>query len=316
MISPSSLRQFRRPLAFAFPRVSDRWLTLLRCGLALELLFYCASVGIGWRGQFFEGGDGLLSRGMGEAVLAGESALVPRLGWVISVLQPIGVSESGTLRLLWLLLLCAAFLLGIGLFTRATAIVAWLLHLAAVQGATVMSYGMDNFTTIGLFYLALSPLPDALAWDAKLRGKPPKPPRIHGLVRRVLQIHLCIIYFFAGITKALGPAWWSGEAPWRALTRSPFNVVPPAFLKSYPMALMLIGIAVFLLELSYPIFIWPEATRRFWLAAIIAMHLGIAFSMGLYLFGLIMIVLNIAAFAPAAWSPAHASGKRLNTLDV
>jgi hypothetical protein len=46
------------------------------------------------------------------------------------------------------------------------------------------------------------------------------------------------------------------------------------------------------------VFIWPRHTRLIWLVSAIAMHCGIAIFMGLYLFGLIMIVLNIAAFGP------------------
>jgi hypothetical protein len=55
---------------------------------------------------------------------------------------------------------------------------------------------------------------------------------------------------------------------------------------------------VVLLEVGYPFGIWFNRTRGFWLAGIILLHLGIALFMGMYLFSLIMIVLNAAAFAP------------------
>jgi len=57
-----------------------------------------------------------------------------------------------------------------------------------------------------------------------------------------------------------------------------------------------LGLGICLLETSYPIFIWPRRTRLIWLVGIIAMHGAIAVLMGLYLFGFIMAVLNIAAF--------------------
>jgi hypothetical protein len=47
---------------------------------------------------------------------------------------------------------------------------------------------------------------------------------------------------------------------------------------------------------SYPIFIWIKKTRRIWLTCILAMHAAIGLLMGLYLFALVMIVMNIAAF--------------------
>jgi hypothetical protein len=58
----------------------------------------------------------------------------------------------------------------------------------------------------------------------------------------------------------------------------------------------LLGIGVCLFELSYPFLIWRMQTRFVYLVVVIALHIAIAFSMGLYLFSLVMIVLNIAAF--------------------
>jgi hypothetical protein len=39
-----------------------------------------------------------------------------------------------------------------------------------------------------------------------------------------------------------------------------------------------------------------KKTRFFWLVCILAMHAAIGLTMGMYLFGLVMIVLNLAAF--------------------
>ena len=79
--------------------------------------------------------------------------------------------------------------------------------------------GMDNFMTIGLFYLMLLPLPDRFSLDWRLRALRPKNPRLLGFWRRVLQLHLCLIYFFSGLTKCLGSGWWDGSNVWRALIR-------------------------------------------------------------------------------------------------
>jgi hypothetical protein len=71
------------------------------------------------------------------------------------------------------------------------------------------------------------------------------------------------------------------------------------------------GILVCLLETGYPVFIWLKQTRRFWLAGILLMHLLIGLTMGLYLFALIMIVLNLAAFGSDLFPDRFAvSGRR------
>jgi hypothetical protein len=197
----------------------------------------------------------------------------------------------------------------IGLFCRSAAIGTWFLHLCAVNSQELLSYGMDNFTTIGLFYLILSPLPDELSLDWELRQRRPRHPELVGFFRRVLQIHLCAVYFFSGGTKALSPEWWNGTSVWRALTSPPFDVLSRQLVISCKSFFPFVGLGIWLLELSYPIFIWPKRTRLVWLICVIGMHLTIGLTMGLYLFSLIMIILNIAAFGPPFrwWQNARVS---------
>ncbi len=237
-----------------------------------------------------------LNRGLAEAILSAESELAPRMSWLVRVGEALHLSETATLNAAWWCLLLAGVFLLAGACCRSSALAAWLLHLCAVKSGSLMSYGMDNFTTIGLFYLLISPLPDRFAFDAIFRGYRPKDARYNGYIRRILQLHLCVIYFCGGLTKALGPDWWNGESIWRSVTRSPFNVISPAFWSFWGEILPFAGVGVLFLELTYPVFIWPSKTRPFWLAGIVAMHLGIAVAMGLHLFALIMVVLNLAAF--------------------
>ncbi len=57
-------------------------------------------------------------------------------------------------------------------------------------------------------------------------------------------------------------------------------------------------ISVCILETGYPLFIWLRRTRLIWLLSVLAMHVGIGLTIGMYLFAFIMVVLNIAAFGP------------------
>lgn len=49
------------------------------------------------------------------------------------------------------------------------------------------------------------------------------------------------------------------------------------------------------------VFIWLKRTRRIWLACILARHTAIGLVMGLYLFALVMIVMNLAGI----WRSHH-----------
>lgn len=283
---------------FLFPPETDRWLGLLRIGLGLQVLFYALSLRADWNYLFAGPGDGLIGRALPEALLSTESPLIPRLGWLVMLTARTGFSESTALSIVWWVLLFAGCCLLIGFLSRASAILAWFVHLCAAESGGFVSYGVDNFMTIGLFYLMLSPLPDRYSLDQRWRKLPPKNPHLLGFFRRVLQVHLCLIYFFGGLAKCLGSGWWDGSNLWRALIRPPFNLIAPEMLIRLKYLFSVAGIVISLLEISYPVFIWNRKTRGIWLVAICAMHVGIGLTMGMDLFAFIMIVLNIAAFGP------------------
>ena len=295
--------------AFLFPAKSSTWIATLRIGLGLQVMVYTLSLWHDWNSLFSATSNGLIRRDLTEAILSLDNSFIPRLGWLVTLAQQIGLTEETALRLASGCLLGAGFCLLLGFLSRPAALTAWFVHLAARGSGGWTTYGMDTFMTIGLFYLMVSPLPDRYSIDGRLWKKKPADPRRVGFHQRILQLHLCVIYFFSGLTKCLGTGWWDGASMWRALTRSPFNVIPPDYLLRWSYLLPLLGICICLLEIGYPVFIWPKRIRRIWLPSILAMHAAIGLTMGLYLFALVMIVLNLAAFGPGLISiPTLKSG--------
>jgi hypothetical protein len=53
---------------------------------------------------------------------------------------------------------------------------------------------------------------------------------------------------------------------------------------------------VIFLETFYPIFALWKKSRKAWIAAIVGMHLGIGLFLGMWLFAVVMIILNLGAF--------------------
>jgi len=288
----------KRLLEFLFPAEPDTWLSILRLGLGLQVTLYSSSLQNDWNYLLSGTGTGLISRDLAESLLSVESHFVPRLGWLVALGAHVGLREEAVLSVAWFCLLAAGGGLLLGLACRSSAILAWFLHLCAAKSGGFLSYGVDNFMTIGLFYLMLSPLPDRYSLDWRLRAYRSKDPQFFGFWRRVLQLHLCLIYFFSGLTKCLGSGWWDGSNLWRALIRPPFNIIPPEILVRWNYFLPVLGISICLIETGYPVFIWLKKTRMVWLICIFGMHIAIGFTMGMYLFALVMIILNAAAFGP------------------
>jgi hypothetical protein len=283
-------------MGFLFPPETDKWLTVLRIGLGLQVALYALFLKNDWHYLFAGTGKGLVSRELGEAITSLDSPLIPKLGWLVALGGHIGVGEEMVLSVAWAGLFCAGCFLLLGLFCRPTAIIAWFLHLCAAESGGLLAYGADNFMTMGLFYLMLSPLPDRYSLDQWLVKKGPKDPQLLGFWQRVLQLHMCIVYFTGGLAKCLGSGWWDGSNLWRALARPPFNIISPDILIPFKYVLPILGISICLLEIGYIFFIWMKKTRLVWLVGILAMHIAIGLTMGMYLFALVMIVLNLAAF--------------------
>jgi hypothetical protein len=287
-----------RLLGFLFPPETDSWLAVLRVGLGFQVMFYSLSLRNDWDYLLSGTASGLVTRNLAEALLSLESYFVPRLGWLVALGTHVGLREEMVLSIAWVCLLVAGCGLLVGLACRYSAVLAWFLHLCAAKSGGLVSYGVDNFMTIGLFYLMLSPLPDRYALDWRLRELRPRDPQFLGFWRRVLQLHLCVIYFLSGLTKCIGSGWWDGSNVWRALIRPPFNVIDPEILVRWNYLFPVAGIFICLLEIGYPFFIWNSKTRKIWLIGICAMHVGIGLTMGMYLFAFIVIILNVAAFGP------------------
>jgi uncharacterized membrane protein YphA (DoxX/SURF4 family) len=288
----------RRLEAFLFPIENDAWLAVLRIGIGLQVALYGFSLRFDWDELFSLSATGPVKRDLTEAILSAESRFIPRMGWIVDLAASCGLDERTVLTATWWILLAAGCFLVAGLFSRTAAVAAAFVHLCAVKSTGALTYGFDSFTTIGLFYLVISPLPDRLAADWWLRSKRPKNPHLIGFFRRVLQMHVCLIYFFSGLTKCAGSGWWDGTSIWRALIRPPFNILSADWLISWKHFFPIMGISVCLLETGYPLFIWLRKTRKVWLVAVLAMHVGIGLALGLYLFAFVMMVLNVAAFGP------------------
>jgi hypothetical protein len=288
---PWKQRLSRAFTGFFLAPATARPLAALRVSLALVLL------GQAWllRSEVLDllAHDGIV-QGELSRYLGGGGA--PRAGWLVERLAPLGVSEAGCLYAL-----CATYIvslagLGLGLFTRLSAVVAWFLHWTLIRSAGTTSYGADTYAHIFLFYLMLVPAGEALSLDVLRRRAPTMPSAAARLGLRVMQLHLCISYLASGIQKSAGIQWWNGELLWRALALPVYRQYDMSWLASYPWLSLVAGWMTLLVELGYCVFIWPARTRRPWIAAIVALHLGIGIFLGLGVFAAIMCVLTATLF--------------------
>lgn len=191
---------------------------------------------------------------------------------------------------LWFDLILFMYLLGfalliVGRFTIVASTFVWLLQVVFMDSASYFIYGADLYLGVLLFFCVLYNIAKNLNEPFRRVLAP--------FSFRWLQITLSISYFFTGFGKLLGVDWLNGDAISKILffflDISVPGVLAPLF--------VVMGLAVVALELLYPVFVAFQKTRVLVVCMICTMHLGIIFIMGLYSFGLIMILINLIAFS-------------------
>jgi hypothetical protein len=195
-------------------------------------------------------------------------------------------------------------LLTIGLWSRTMSVLAFFATVSYINRASLAQFGLDDTNAMLALYLMLGPCGAEYSVDRWLtrrrRGAvlPMEPSIGANIAIRLLQVHLCVIYLFSGIGKIQGDTWWNGNAVLMAVGNLEYQSVSATWLIRYRyLAALLAHITVFW-ETFYCVLVWPRLTRPLVLAIAVGVHMGIGLFLGMWTFGLAMLIANIAFVSP------------------
>ncbi|MBI1310975.1 hypothetical protein GC176_06670 [bacterium] len=230
------------------------------------------------------------------------------------------------------LALTASLCLTVGCFSRVAALATFVLTVSFANRNPAALYGFDQILGFVTLYLSVNPghgwlsidawrthrksatagLPGSASVQTKLTagqagsGTRPTGRRSSAVGRqpsvtiatRLIQLHLCLLYFVAGISKLKGATWWSGVAFWGAIGNQEYQTVNLTSLVHWPVIINLLTHVTLAWELSYVFVVWNRWLRPFVLAMAVAVHAGIGLCFGMMTFGMIMITANVAFVSP------------------
>ena len=131
----------------------------------------------------------------------------------------------------------------VGLWTRLTSILSFVVVVSFAHRVPEAMFGLDQINGMLSLYLAIGPSGQALSLDRVIAGwrrgsaaSRPAPSAGANLALRLINVHMCVIYFFAGISKLQGESWWTGEAMWRALSNLEYQSIDMTWLAASPLA--------------------------------------------------------------------------------
>lgn len=197
------------------------------------------------------------------------------------------------------------FCLMIGFFSRTMAVLAYLAAMSYANRVTPGAYfGLDKINCLLAMYLMLGPCGARYSIDRiwRLRRGAPKevPPSVAANIAiRLIQLHMCIIYFFSALGKLKGVQWWEGSAVWYSSANLEYQyLVDMTWLAHHPWLVSLLTHLTVYWELTYGALVWPRLTRPWVLLMAVLVHGGICIAYGMPTFGLAMIIGNMAFVSP------------------
>ena len=210
------------------------------------------------------------------------------------------------------LFLMAVVCFTLGLFSRTASMIVWAGHLSYMQRGIVIAYGMDSVLVMLTLYLMFAPTGAELSLDRWWRRwRTPAASAGHdeaqksvaaNVVLRLLQLHLCLIYLFSGLSKLAGGAWWNGTAVYAALMIPEATLFDMAWMARRDWLWLWLSnagsFATLALELGFPIFVWHRRLRPLMLAGAMAMQVGLGILLSLGAFQAAMFA-ALCAFFPA-----------------
>jgi hypothetical protein len=219
--------------------------------------------------------------------------------WFFAADDPTAVRVLGGIALV------AAILLTLGLATPLAAVASLIGLVCAANRAPLNTFGLDDTLGLLLIGLVVGPSGERLSLDAKLfggaeQGRGAASVRAN-VALRLIQVHLCVVYFFSGCGKLFGASWWEGTALWGAAANVQYRTLDLTWLARHPLTVNAITLATLFWEVAYAALIWPRLTRPVFLAMAALVHLGIGLTMGMMEFGLAMLVANLAFVPAATW---------------
>lgn len=191
-----------------------------------------------------------------------------------------------------LMLIILLLLLALGVSNRPLTFLTWFISLSFFQRNLYVAYGADLVGCLWLFYLSWTQ--HNVRFSILNYFKPDRPLQIKPDFMttcgyRMIQLQICVIYGFTGLQKLKGMSWWDGTSLWTVLGSSQMAVFDFQWASHFPLMIAILVFSTLFFEIYFPMLVWNSKTRTPVLIFGLLFHGGIAISMGIWSFSIIML---------------------------
>jgi len=218
-----------------------------------------------------------------------DSFVVPLQNDYLSI---VFLQDNYQLLIFFYMIMIVLFAFGIGKYF--TAFILYILVIIVQELNEYVLDGGDNLLKFLILYLAFANCYEYFSLS-KLKLRKGYTIKLSNLCTNLavysILIHLCLVYFVSGISKAYSDVWYSGAALYYILSIERFNsgtsLIQPFVHNGYLVTFF--SYFTILVELYFPVLVWVKRLRPFVLTCMAFLHLGIYFLMMIHDFSILYI---------------------------
>ncbi len=208
----------------------------------------------------------------------------------------------------WWVAFIAVILFTIGLYTRLSTIVLFLIHSSMVFRAPIVVNGEDFVFRMLLFYGCFASLGQDLSVDRWRKSGTVEKIEIWPI--RLMQINIVLIYAIALPNRlASDVSWWNGDAVYLSVASDMWGrwPWPHHFALFHGLLSKVATYGTILVEGLFPFTVWFRKARFINIIALIFLHAGIALVLNNVVFFSLSMICSFWVFAPPYYTRAFLS---------
>jgi antimicrobial peptide system SdpB family protein len=139
---------------------------------------------------------------------------------------------------------------------------------------------------------------------------------IHNSAYFLINWQICMVYTWAAFYKLGGTEWRDGTALYYILQSEHFRLIEP-FSRYIAHNLILVAALNYLtlaFQIAFPLLMWNKQLKPYLVSTGIALHIGIATTMGLLSFSLTMVAADLSLLSDRQWFAFRALPERFSRL--
>jgi hypothetical protein len=275
--------------AFWFTPSTGRRIGVLRCLVGFTALLYLALWSVDL--ERFLSRDGVLPPSAISTAISADPLYYP---WRFSLLDYLPNRSA-----LWgfhIAAIAAASLCMLGIASRWTTALTFIAVLSYVHRAPLLMSPVEPLLVWSLLYLSLSPCGNCFSLDylwSKAEYRPTTSENAN-ISLRLIQLHLCLHYFFVATTQLSDSSWWSGNAVWILMAQSRTRGLDLTALRES--TFLINGVTHLLVFLAFALALgpWNRSFRSIVNWLVIPYAIIVAALTGLWVYAFLLLFLQIA----------------------